>query len=408
MDFPSKQELFRVARDRILQLEGRITRDSVERPGTDVNIIANTAVALAEECIGLLIDVCAGQFLGSATGEALARLAFDRYGIRKKDAAPALCTAEFTTTVANPTAFTIAAGTVVSTPTGTQFVTTLETSFPAGSIGPVYVPIRSVQAGLDQQIDIGAITSIVGAITGAPSDLVVTNSVASSGADDEETDESLRDRCRRFFTTARRGTIGAIEAAALGIPGVNKATAIESVDSLGRPARFVQLVVSDRFTDALAAVGETSPSYAAQSQQLAVVVFNSLSDVRPAGIFVQVIVAQVTLVPVQLQLTFSASSGINADEIALRARALVTNIINQLQPGEALDPDDLVEELRSITGLIITGDEILTPAGVVLPNSVQVLRTNLSLVTAAAVQTSQPIALTTNPDAYISGGATSF
>lgn len=406
MDFPNRQELFRVARDKVLQLEGRITRESIERPGTDANIITSTMVALAEECIGFLIDVAAGQNLTSAVNETLSRLVFDRYNILKKDAAPALVTVEFSTSVVNPTDFPIPQNTVVSTPAGIQFVTTLETTFPAGVTGPIFVPARSVQAGADQQINIGDITSIVGVIPGAPSDLVVTNSVASSGAADEETDESLRDRGRRFFTTVQKGTIAALEAGALAVPGVNKATVIESLDSLGRPNRFVQLIVADRFTEALAAVGVDDPSFPAQSQQLAIQVFNSLGNTRAAGIFVQVIVSQVILQPVQLQLTFTA--GVQADEVALRARALITNFINQLQPGQQFIPSEAVKALRSITGLIITENEILSPAGTITPNSVQVLRTTLGLVTAVAVQTSQPIALTTNPDAFISSGITSF
>lgn len=406
MDFTSRQELFRVARDLVLLLEGRITRDSIERPGSDANILVNTGVAAGEEVVGQLIDVCAGQFLDSAEGDRLDRYVFDRYGLTRKEAASSLGTAVFSTSVATAVAFTIPQNTILSTAAGLQFITTLDTSFPAASTGPVFVPIRSVLSGADQQAAIGEITSIIGAIAGAPADLTVTNTVATAGAADAEGDESLRDRARRFFTTARRGTLGALEAGALAVPGVTSATAIESIDSLGRPSRFLQLVVTDRFTEALAELGTEDPSYDAQSQQLALQVFNALSDVRAGGVFVQVIVAQVILQQVVLQLTFTA--GVDADVVALQARAVVVNLINQLAPGAQFDPAVAVEALRSVTGLIITGNEIASPVGPIVPNTAQVLRTTLALVTAGAVQGGQPIALTTNPDAFISGGATVF
>lgn len=406
-DFPTRQDLFRVARDEVLLRNGQLTRATVERGGSDANILANLAVAAGDEVIGQLIDVCAGVFLNSSRGTRLDRLLFDRYGLIRKPAAPSLGTAVFSTTVMVGSAFTIPAGTTVATSDGIEFLTTLDTSFPAGSSGPVFVPIRSILAGADQTASIGAITSIVSTIPGQPTDLVVTNSSATAGADDEELDESFRDRGRRFFTTAQRGTIGALEIAGLAFPGVNKASAIEVLDATGRPARFVQLIIADRFTDALANLGVTDPTYDTQSQQLAQQVFLSLSNVRAGGMFVQVIVGQVILQSVQLQLTFSA--GVNADVVALQARAAIVNYINLLSPGQSFVPDEAIENaLRSITGLIITGDEIVTPAGTVVPKATQVLRSSLELVTAVAVQTSQPVALTTNPDAFIAGSPVTF
>jgi hypothetical protein len=268
------------------------------------------------------------------------------------------------------------------------------------------VPVRSNLAGADQQAEIGTITSITSTIVGAPTDLVVTNSVATGGADDEEEDESLRDRARRFFLTAEKGTLAALETGALAVPGVTKASAIEVLDALGRPSRWVQLIVADRFSEALTDLGASDPAYDAQSQQLAQAVFFALSDTRGGGIFVQVIVAQVILQSVQLQLTFVA--GVDADVVALEARAQVVNYMNSLQPGASFVVDDAINVLRPLTGLVITENEIVSPAGDVLPKATQVLRTNLALVTATAIQSSQPVALTTNPDAFVAGGVTGF
>jgi len=406
-DLPSRKDLFRVARDEAIRRNGALKRAVIERDGSDANIVANMNVAAGNEVIGQVLRIQSGAFLDSARGEFLDRLVFDRYGLVRKPAASALGTVTFFTTAPNPAGFTIPVGTTLSTADGIEFLTTVATSFPPAVTGPIFVPVRSVLAGSDQQAAVGTITSIVSTITGQPTDLQVTNTVATAGADDAELDESLRDRARRYFTTVQRGTTGALEARALAFPGVNKASAIEVLDSLGRPARFVQLIIADRFTDALADLSETDPTYDTQSQQLAQQVFLSLDEYRAAGSFVQVIVGQAILVSAQLQLTFSA--GVDADSVALQARAAIVNYINFLQPGAAFVPSDAIETaLRPITGLIITGNEILTPAGTVQPNSTQLLRTSLALVTAVAVQTSQPVALTTNPDAFVSGTPVTF
>lgn len=405
-DFPNRQDLFRVARDEILSINAKLTKEAVEREGSDANVLVNAGVACAEEVIGRLIDVVCGQYLDSAEDEKLDRLVFDRYGIRRNSAAPAFGTVSFRTAAVTVSSFTIPENTVVQTADGKQYITTLATTFPSASTGPVFVLIRSVLAGSGQQAAVNTITSIVSSIPSSPTDLTVNNDLATAGAADKESNDQLRDRARRFFTSARRGTLGAIEARALAFPGVVKATAIEVLDALGRPGRLVQLIIADTFTEALAQLGLTDPTYQAQSQTLATQVFQSLSDTRAGGIFVQVIVGEVILLPVLLQLTFTTTAA--PDVTALRARARIVNYINELAPGETFDREAAINALAAESGLIITGDEIAIPAGNVSPQPVQILRTALSLVNATAVQTSQPVALTTNPDSYILSGQTSF
>lgn len=398
-DFPTYNDLFRAARDEVLIRQGKLTREIVEREGTDANILTALASAAGEQVVNQLADVASGLYLDSAKEEALDRLVFDRYGIVRKSASPALGSVDFTTSVVTVAAFTIPAGTLLSTADGIQFVTSDAALFPLGSAGPVVVAVRSVLAGKSQQAAINKITSIIGTIPNAPGNLSVNNSKATSGADDDESDDSLRSRARAFFVTARRGTIAAIEAAALGISGVRTAKAIEVLDGLGRPARFVLLVVADAFTDQLAKLDTIPPSYDLQSKQLAVSVFSGLSDIRPAGIFIQVEVASVILQPVTLALTFQA--GVGADRVALEARATVVNAINALKPGATMVRTALVEALRIVPGLVITGGEIASPAGDVTAKPLQVLRSTLALVTAASSQTGTPLALSSNPDAFI-------
>lgn len=397
-DFPSFSELFRIARDEILTRQARLSRDAVEREGMDANILVAGGCAAADEVMGQLTMLAAALFLDSATGDALDRLVLDRYGLVRKPAAAALGSVRFSTTAASPTTFSIPSGTILQSADGIQFVTTESSIFSAGTTGPLTVMVRSVLAGSNQNAKAGAITSIITPIASSPNDLVVTNTLATAGGDDAEIDDSLRERARRFFITARKGTNPAIEEAALSVPGVRKATTFEVIDSLGRPARLVQLVVADAFTEQFAQLDEIPVRYQTQSQALASLVFDSLSDVRPGGNFVQVVVANTVLQAIQLALAFTAGADVNTT--ALSARAAVVTYVNSLAPGKPFVAADMLAALRLIPGLYYTGGELVSPAGNVIVKPLQVLRTTLGIVSAVSSQTNQPIITGTNPDAY--------
>lgn len=375
--------MFRIARDEALARNGQLSRDAVERDGTDANILLASGSAAADEVVAQLLLVERGLFLDSAESDALDRLVFDRYGLLRSPAAPAFGTVEFTTTALNPAPFNIPVGTILQAVNGTQYTVTVATIFPAAVIGPVFVSVRSVLAGVDQQAKIGTITSIISALVGSPTDLVVNNSMATAGASDAEDDPHLRARARSFFTTVRRGTKAAIEQGALAVPGVITATAFEVLDSLGNPNRLVQLVIADQFTATLASFSPTPGSYAAQSSALAAQVFAALDEVRAAGIYVDVRVAQVVILPIVLHLTFQA--GADASTVTSQAKAVTVNYTNSLAPGITFVATDLSNLLRAIPGLIITGNEVASPNGNVVPLTLQVIRTSLEIVTAPAI-----------------------
>jgi uncharacterized phage protein gp47/JayE len=398
-DLPTFATLFRVARDEVLSRNSRISRDAVDREGSDANILIAGASAAADEVIGQLAQLQAALYLDAAKGPALDRWVFDRYGLVRKPAAAAVGSVQFRTTVASPVTFTIQTGTILQTADGIQYITTESSIFSAGGIGPITIAVRSMLAGADQGAKINTITSVVTALSSSPSDLTVTNPLATSGADDAETDDSLRDRARKFFLTARRGTNPALEAAALAVPGVRKATAIEVLDSSGRPARMTQLVIADAFTEQFAEFDTVPPRYQAQSQQLAALVFQSLSDVRPSGTYVQVTVASIVLQAIQVTLTFSANADVNT--VALQARAMIVDYTNGLSPGAPFRISEVMEKLKMVSGLVHSGCAIVSPVGDIQPKPLQLIRTMLGLVSATSSQTDSPIITGTNPDAYI-------
>lgn len=398
MDLPTFPDLFRVGRDEVLTRSAKVSRDAIEREGMDANILVASSAAMADEVVGQLATLAASLFLDSAKADALDRLVFDRYGLVRKAAASSQGTVQFRSPGGAPTTFTIPVGVLVQTSDGVQFATVESVTFNAGSVGPVACAVSSVLAGSSQNAKVGAIQSIVTAITSQPTDLAVYNPYATAGGDDSESDSSLKDRARKFFTTVRRGTLGALEAAALGVAGVQKATAFEVLDALGRPARLVQLVVADSFTAQFAQYDTVPARYQTQSQTLATTVFNALADVRPAGIFVQCLVGNVVLQSVQLSLTFNA--GANVNTAALEARAAVVSYVNSLQPGYPFVVADAQKALNNVSGLAPNGNTIVSPAGNVAAKPLQVLRTSLGLVAAVAAQTDQPIVTGTNADSY--------
>lgn len=376
-DFPTQQELFRIGRDEALSRNPLISLDVIEREGTDANAFVAASAGVGDEVVGQLTTVEASLFLDSAKGQKLDRVVFDRYGLTRKPASLGRCVVQFTTTAPNPGNFTIPSGTKIETADNRQYITTISKTFPSLSTGPIEVPVRSVLAGLSQQVSANQLTNIASAIPGKPADLVVNNADASAGADDQEQDAQLRDRARKFFTTARKGTKAAIEQGALAVPGVRTANAIEVLDKFGRPAKESQLIISDSFTDQLVNANPTPPSYQAQSQLLAADVFSQLDDVRACGIFVDVVVASIVLQSVQLVLSFAA--GVNEDDVAQQARAIVVDYMNSLAPGAAFVVNNAVDKLRVVDGLVITGTEIYSPPGDVIPAPLQALRTYLAI-----------------------------
>jgi len=390
MDLPREDTLFRIGAAEVLDTNTDLALTAVTRDGSDSNNMIAGGAAMGSEVVAQLASVVEGNFLDTAIGIKLDKLAWDRYGILRKPAGPSFVDVQFSTVAAAPTAFNIPAGTSLSSSDGKQFITVDDIAYPLGSVGPITVQARSQLAGANQRVGIGKITSIVSQIAGQPADLTVTNAAASAGGADRERDDDFRARIRKFWRAFRGGVKAAVEFAALSVPGVVKATAFEGVDSVGRQNRITGLVVTDQFTDALVKQGVDVPTYDTQSQAFARTVFNGLDEWRAMGISVDVFVAQVILVPVTLRLRFRA--GANTQLATLMARAVVVDVCNSLRPGDTFDPAAVVARLRAVPGLDVVGDEIENPAGIVIPVSIyQVLRTTMALVQVSTLA-STPIA----------------
>jgi uncharacterized phage protein gp47/JayE len=380
VDLPSFSTLFRIGKTEALVRNPRLSPEDIERDGSDLNILVAAPAAMADECIAQIASVRKDLYVGTAEGDALDRLITDRYpDLIRKQAAPSYgyVTFSFSPAVSGP--FTITDGAVLSTADGVQFITVGNTAITAGMTNKV-VPIRSMLAGYSQKASAGKINNLITTLVGAPSSgMTVTNAAATFGGEDRETDGDYAIRYTRRYLAARRATIGAIEQAILEIPGIVKCTVFENLDILGRPIGYVQAVIADSYTEQFVTSSVTPAAYASQLANLQVQIESLLREWRAAGVGVAIRFGQVVLQSCKIVVNYVAG----ADQAAVNNVVLskVNQHINNLKPGEPLRLQSLKDIVRTTSGVVYTGNEVVTPIGDVIPLPGQVLRTSPTFTT---------------------------
>lgn len=381
MELPSRQSLFTRGRDTILTATRLMRRAVIEQRHSDVHLILSACAAMGDEVLGALSRVLALSFMDTCENADLDAFIYNRFGFPRKPASPGFTYVRFLVPAPTLTpTFTVPAGTLVRTETGVQYQTNEAVVHVEGTAQTGLVEARSLLAGSSQQVGIGDLNKVASSVAGAPNNLGVTNPYASVGATEQETDPEFRSRARGYFNSIGRGTKAAIEHAALSYPGVKKATLIEFANELGLPGKYHQLVIADRFTEGLVLAGSIPPTYQAQADILARNVLASLSNVRNSGVPIDVIVASVQLLSVQVQAPYTTAYNISESAVRGRVRGTVTGFVNALGIGQTLDNDALADALRSVPGVYAPGANVLSPVGSVRPSNIQLLRTTTSLV----------------------------
>jgi uncharacterized phage protein gp47/JayE len=374
MTFPTRDDLFNVGANEVIEraagrTTGRqITSDQIFTPGSDANLFLASSAAMGEE-----VSRAGARDVSDLTLEGAQRIALDRVAsdwtsglVVRKQAAPSRGELQFARSSIAAGAIQFDAGSVVQTPGGIRFELLQTLTLGASSLGPSTVEARAVEAGIGGNVSEGTITRFV---TASPdSTLTVTNPEFFSGGDDVETDAALRSRVRQFFSAVRRGVQAAIEFGALLVEGVRQASAVESLDSAGFPDGTVYLYIAD-------ANGQANA-------QLIELVRISLLDFRAQGIVPAIIGAVPTLVEIILRLRYES----NVDTLAAfeQVRDTIVANVNLLDPDETLDRSLIFEAARSVSGVIVRDDAIVTPTGDIVPSSGQVLRTSADIVTPEA------------------------
>lgn len=375
MDLPNFSDLFRIGRDEALSRNDRLTLEELERKGSDLNNLIAASAAMSDDVMGQLAQLKAEVFAGTARFDALDRLILDRHpGLVRKQASPSFGYVTFSFSPAVAAAFSIPDGTQLSTADGVQFITVGAAAVAIGATS-AEVPIRSVLAGAQQKAKPGAINSLLAQIVGAPSSgTTVSNTAATFGGEDRESDADYVTRSRTYFLSQRRATKSAIEQAVLSIPGIVKCNVFENLDTLGRPIGYVQIVIADSYTEQFVTASTLPASYSAQRANLQVQITTTLEDWRAAGVGVQVVFGTVVLQSVRVALAYLP--GVDQEAVKTVVLARIIQHINGLKPGETLDLSVLRSLAQTTSGVYATGNEIVTPTGNVVPRPGEVLRTS--------------------------------
>lgn len=381
-DLPSFADLQAVGRAEMLARSARLTPEVLDRDGSDANALNAASAAMNDQVVGQLALILRDGFIGTAVGPGLRKLVWDRYRLAVKEASAAYGEVQFATTAPAAGAFTINAGTRLSTSDGTEYETLVTVVFPALSTGPIAAPVRSVLAGAGVQAAAGTIANIIGQIAGQPADLTVTNALATAGAGDAETENSVRERALGYYTTLRRGTLSAVLQGALATPGVEKARVFEYLGVVAQPNGRLQVVVTDAFTDALVAQGVNPPAYQTQAQTLGLQVRTVLQDYVAAGVAFSVFVAQVVLITQRL--SYAVQAGFDPAAVDAAVRAAAVNYCNSLRPGAVYDPAAVKVAVDTVEGVVPGSGLVLSPTVPIVPAALQVLRTTLGLASTGA------------------------
>ncbi|QGF21725.1 J-like baseplate protein [Bacillus phage vB_BcM_Sam46] len=156
---------------------------------------------------------------------------------------------------------TIVSGTVVSTASRIQFVTT-ENVTDSGNTGSLTAPIEAVLPGASGNVPAGAIKFIDTPRVGLDS---VTNAAETKGGESRESDAELRARHRDLGANGLSSTINGIRAVILdGVPGVTNVTIFENDTPAAvgaRPPHSFETVVSGGIdTEIAAAILKAKPA----------------------------------------------------------------------------------------------------------------------------------------------------
>lgn len=367
---PTREDYFQVGASEVFARSAnrpkatRISPEAVFTPGTDINIIIAACSAMADEATRHIAIRMAALFLDSAEGEDLDRLVQDRFSptIVRKQAAPAVVPIQIRRTVPGP-ATSLPVGFLVRTETGIQFKLIQAAAMALNTTGPVTVAAQAIQAGSVGNVQAGTITQFVQPPPDAT--MTVSNEQPASGGSDVETDESLRERARQFYLTARRATLSAIQFGALTVEGVTSATAIEVTDPMtGLPTGHVLLYIADQN---------------GQSNQILVqAVRNALLEYRAAGIVVDVLATAPQFESISYTIAFR--SGVDTLAAVEQLRALTVAAVNLLQPGEPLQRSLLFALARSIPGAVVPENAVAFPAGDIIAAAARTIKTQLGLV----------------------------
>ena len=382
-DLPTRLDLYAIGRNFVRARAKRIDPFQVDVEGSDINLIVGATSAIAHFLV-LQLDYSVNKLLlDGADGEDLDRYAWDRYTLVRKGASAAVVQLRIYRDSAGPSG-TIAVGRKIRTKTGIEYITTSVASMGTNDLVTI-CNASATQAGKSSQVGANALTAIDDPASLFDPSLRVNNDSPAAGGEEVQSDDQFREIIRVFWTTARRGTVGAIEFGAMQVPGIVTAKAVEALTtviivmpygpvtisvpivSISCPARVVNLYIAD--------------STGVANQTLANSCRFMLEEYRACGITVLVNTGMPSFINIVLALVFQAD--IDTVTLTDAVKGAIFEYVNSIPVNATLQRSALFTVLRRFVpnGLIVSNDSIVAPAGDLVPNPGETIRTMLENIT---------------------------
>lgn len=311
--------------------------------------------AMADAAIRYEVQALKETFIDGAQGDRLAALVDDHLNIQVHAASPAQATVTLARTSGGaggsvPASFVVGSSFDAA---GSSILFTLDSDvvFGAADNGPHTVGVTAQVVGRTSNVAAGTIVRVVD--TPFDTTLTVTNAAGAAGGNDQESDDELRVRARTFWSTLRRGTLGALETGALRVASVRIVKATE--DSV---TGIVTVVVTDSDGNSTA--------------QMLADVEAELENWRAAGSIVTV--QGGAALTVNVVGTLIVRAGVDASVLGPIAAQAVAGRMSKLRQGEILYLDSIKAAAISVDPDAIEAVTLSTPLANVTPTVNQVIR----------------------------------
>lgn len=355
---PTYQDFFNAGR-----AQAQLDRPDLSYDEGDISEMETAgAAAMADHLAGYTAQRVRETFLDGAAGDALTTLADDRYNIQRNEAT--LATGVVTLTrVSGTLTGTLPAGTVFATEKDSagheiQFVLDDPLGWGSGTLTQD-ASVTAKVAGTDGNVAAATVVRVIS--TGLFDTFTVTNASRMAGGLQQEDDEALRQRCREFTQTLRRGTLAALEYGAKQVGGVYTASAVEPGDGT------VSLYVAD-------SSGSSSPTMIQQVQV-------EIEKWRSGGIVVNVYGGALYTIGGGITLSLTTRPGVVSSTIAGDIKKAIVARVNKLKIGESLSATLIKNAVATVDPDGILDVEISNPVGTVNPGANGLIRVTVGEIT---------------------------
>lgn len=296
------------------------------RTGVEPAAVEGDILRTLFEAVGYELEAITAEY-DERIRQALPEGVFTAFGFARRPAQPARLTLRFSRATPAPEPISIPQGTRAQTPGGIAFRTLEEAVLPQGGTR-VDVPAEAEVPGTLGNVPAGAVTELRDALPGVEA---VTNLTPGAGGQDEEDLEAQKARFARYLASLARGTLPALEAAALEVrtPSGLRPAAVLAVDGALDPS--IPPGRARVYVDA-----DPAPT-----SELLGAVAQALEGWRPAGVVLEVLAAGRVSVDLRLRL-----EGGRPEHVPEATRA-VLGFLAGLRIGEALVRERLVAHVAA-------------------------------------------------------------